>query len=108
MHNFITKQVFPEDSKKDVLSAERIGKEEYDKFVSQRLSGDSAVSIWAPITKMKLKLCLMANKRTKTKIEDKLVKLQGQRLLFSRCAIVASSGRDLGIASILDVIINLH
>ena len=97
MHNFITKQVFPEDVKKDVLSADRIGKEECNKFVSQRLS----VSIWAPITKMKLKLCLTANKRTKTKIEDKLVESQGQRLLFSRCAIVASSDRDLDMASVV-------
>ena len=50
---------------------------------------------------MNLKLCLTVNKTKRTKIEDKLVDLQSERLLFSRCAIVANSDRDLDMVSVI-------
>ena len=71
MHNFVTKQVFSEEVKKDVLSVESIRKVEYDLFVKERMSGESKVSIWAPSKKLKTKVCSTANKGKKTKMEDK-------------------------------------
>ena len=73
MHNFITKQVFSEQIKKDVLAVEKLGKDAYAGFVKERLSGDASTSIWAPSKKMKLKLCYTANKKKKTMIQDKVV-----------------------------------
>ena len=57
----------------------------------------SGISIWAPVQKMNLNVCSKANKRKRLKIEDKLV----ERLLFSRCAVVANSSRDLDTKSVV-------
>ena len=67
----------------------------------ERLSSDSIIGIWATSKKMKLNLCLTANKTKRTKIENKLIELQGERLLFSRCAIVSNSDRDLDMVSVI-------
>ena len=47
------------------------------------------------------KLCFTANKTKRTKMEDKIINLQSERLLFSRCAIVANSDRDLDMMSVI-------
>ena len=67
----------------------------------ERLSSDSIIGIWETSKKMKLNLCLTANKTKRTKIENKLIELQGERLLFSRCAIVSNSDRDLDMVSVI-------
>ena len=74
---------------------------EYDLFVKERMSGESKVSIWDPSKKLKLTVCSTANKGKKTKAEDKLVEVKIQRLLFSRCAVVASSNCDLDMKSVV-------
>ena len=101
MHNFVTKQVFSEEIKNDVLSVESIGKVEYDLFVKERMSGESKVSIGAPSKKLKLKVCSTVIKGKKTKVKDKLVGVKSRRLLFSRCAVVASSIRDRDMKSVV-------
>ena len=101
MHNFITKQVFPEEITTDVLSVEKVGKDGLKTFVEERLAKDATTSIWAPSRKMNLKLCFTANKAKKTKLDDKIINLQSERMLFSRCAIVANSDRDLDMMSVI-------
>ena len=66
--------------------------------MDERLSEESNITV----QKMNLNGGSKTNKIKRLNIEDELVEITGQRLLFSRCAsVVANSSRDLDMKSVV-------
>ena len=101
MYNISTKKIFPPFVIKDVLRAPELGNEMYLKFVEERMSATSKLRTIDKVTKVNLKLFSPTNKKVRTKYEDKIISIKEERSLFARCAIIATSKRDLNMSDII-------
>ena len=99
--NIMTNAVIPLKHHEKLLSCETIGQAYIVKFVHERMSKDSEVSIWAPIKLLRLPTFRVVNKKIKIAINDKYVELQEHVELFSRCALVASSNREFDMKEVI-------
>ena len=97
MYNISTKKLVI----KDVLRAPELGNEMYLKVVEERMSATSKLRTIDKVTKVNLKLFSSSNQKVRTKYEDKIISIKEERSLFARCAIIATSKRDLNMSDII-------
>ena len=82
VYNVLTKKVLPHKVTETFLSLKRIGQLKYDKFVKERLLGDT--SIWDPLSKEKLPTFVNNNCVTTVTVNKQLINLKEERKLMSR------------------------
>ena len=100
IRNLVTDQIFPENVCNDVIDCEATGKRLYDEFIRERLQTDSAVGLFAPLEKVKLKTFSSCNARKIIKIKEKNVELGQNCNLFAKCSILAQK-RDIDMEQIV-------
>ena len=86
--NFITGQVFSNSIYNDLIGVYGIGQKFVESFAEERLKSESKVSIFAPLTKAKLKNCKTANKGMEIKVKEKVETLKEEILFISRIAMI--------------------
>ena len=100
IRNLVTDQIFPENVCNDVIDCEATGKRLYDEFIRERLQTDSAVGLFAPLKKVKLKTSSSCNTKKIIKIKEKNVELGQNCNLFAKCSILAQK-RDIDMEQIV-------
>ena len=65
------------------------------------MSATSKLRTIDKVTKVNLKLFSSTNKKVRTKYGDKIISIKEERSLFARCAIIATSKRDLNMSDII-------
>ena len=94
IHNIITNEEVSEGAQKDLLSVDTHGKNEYTKFIRERLSSSASISVWEPIKRLKLKV-FSTPRKEKNKGKSEIITVKEHRALFARCAMLVNSGVDM-------------
>lgn len=97
-YNLVTGQVFSNKIYTDLIGAYGTGLSMVESFANERLKPESKVSIFAPLSKAKLKNCKTANKTMTVKYKDKVATLKEENLFISRIAMIRGS-RDVDMKS---------
>ena len=92
--------MFSEQIFQSLMNCEETGDILYRECIAQRLQVDSTVNIFDPLKKANVKTCKSANKKTKTKVHDRVVQLQENCNLFARCALIQGK-RDIDMKEII-------
>lgn len=87
--NVVSRSVFPEKTKVDVVRVSSIGEKAYAQFVNDRLTDKSIQSIWTPITKINLHLCKKNKKKMRVKINDIVTELKEDTSFLSKLLMIS-------------------
>ena len=85
--NVVSKRVLPVEESKEFLNHAEIGEKLYQKFVKERIQGDS--SVWDPMKRNNLKTFKDNSKSIKTKVGEKMIEIKEEKNLMSRFLIAA-------------------
>ena len=99
VYNIITKKVLPENLCREFLEVEEEGKRLYDKFVQERIVGET--SIWDPITERKLPTFRSNLKIVQMKVQNQLINIRAERKLMSRFLIATRARPDIDLPGYL-------
>lgn len=95
LKNIVSSMIVPEVAKSDILQRDEKGQLAYRTFVNERLRIGSAVSIWDPMKKLKLKTHSTWMGKQKVRIGDKVIKLREERQLLARFLVIQQSRPEL-------------
>ena len=90
-----------QDVADDLLNAETLGKQSFDKFWKDRIES-STTSFYEPIKQLKLKTFYDMLVKKTVKLNDKTVTIAAERSMFGRLLIVAKSRDTLTLKQILN------
>ena len=89
--NMMTGQMFSDEIYQDLINAYDTGKNLYETFVTERLSPESTINIFAKLKKANVKTCKSANKGVEMKYKDKIAILKEENIFISRIAMIRGS-----------------
>ena len=81
LKNIVTQAVMPDDVTKDILHADEVGQQCYEKFVEQHVKGPT--NIWEKMSKIKLLTWKSASKTCTLKLPSYVIELKNDRSLFA-------------------------
>ena len=95
LKNLASSALIPTDIKYDLLNYASEGQTCFEEFVQERLVSNSKLSVWDPITKLKLKTFSNYVQKTNVNIGGKVIKLREERQVLGRVLIIQSSRPEL-------------
>ena len=100
IHNIITNEEVSKETQKDLLSVDIHGKNEYIKFIRERLSSSASISVWEPIKRLNLKV-FSTPRKEKNKVKSEIITVKEHRALFARCAMLVNSERGVDMEYVI-------
>ena len=106
LFNLVTKVVMPEKVKEDLCQQSVIENRMLCRFVQDRIKSNKC-STWSLMKKRKLNTWKITTKTLKVKINENVIELKEDRLLFARMCVVAKSRPEIDLKDRYDVSLSL-
>ena len=97
MFNLVTKVVVPEEVKDDVCNQSQYRVQALHSICKERIETGKE-NLWSPMKKQKPLTWKTTGKKTQVTVDNKVVKLQEDRILFARIMLVCKSRPEINIA----------